>query len=113
MTWQHQAKRNPSITQPMIDVRTVLINAICGARYWMEVREWRLSQFGEFSHIVEILTYADQKEVMLGDFLARHEALQAERERAAVLEPLQAATLDSADARLEYLLNDNDAALEP
>ena len=39
------------------------------------------------------------------------EALQAERERAAVLEPLQAATLAAADARLEYLLND--AALEP
>jgi len=39
------------------------------------------------------------------------EALQAERERAAVLEPLQAATLAAAEGRLEYLLND--AALEP
>ena len=39
------------------------------------------------------------------------EALQAERERAAVLEPLQAATLAAAEARLEHLLNG--AALEP
>ena len=56
-------EEHPYMIEPMISMRTILRNSVCGARYWREATEWRQRQFGPHADMSKVITYKKDLEV--------------------------------------------------
>eukprot|EP00940_MAST-03C_sp_MAST-3C-sp2_P000710 g710.t1 len=71
----------PFMIEPMITMRTILRNSICGARYWREMTEWRQRQFGPHADMSQIIAYKSIIEAKLKDYVKRNDAIARGRDQ--------------------------------
>lgn len=76
------AENHPYMIEPMVAMRTILRNSICGSRYWREATEWRVRQFGPHANMTRVIAFKRELHEDLRAFEAKHEAIVAAKREA-------------------------------